>query len=438
MKKRWRRPVKILFVLAVYVAGFFIGTFIVCIIPILDKRSFLFEIAETAAESYVNNDWIKDNIHPNILFAAYGLDGKLLAQTAPPNAELNLDLQPLADKNLGKIKQGQKPFEQILQATPKGHRHRFDILTFLGVPITADGEIVGAVFLARRFVDLPSTIDAFFFLYTGIFGIIGLYYVLSLRKERELERLRRDYIANISHELKSPISSIRALTETLADGLAKDMHTQSQYYGIILSETSRLDHAVKSMLELSRVQSGKLDTSKERVPANELFEPVAEKFGVLCEEMGISFSVSDSISKLPAVNTNAALVTQLLEILLDNAVKFVGEDGEISLSFKVGDRKMTVCIKDNGIGIDKETLPHIFERFYKSNRSYNQNGNGLGLTIAQEIAASLDERLWVKSEVGKGSQFFFTLPVSGDLVNRKFIQRMFNSPTSREISQKTL
>lgn len=239
----------------------------------------------------------------------------------------------------------------------------------------------------------------------------GFMYVLY-RKSRETELMRQQYISNVSHELKSPIASILALTASLNDGMVTDDESRTRYYGLILNEAKNLNRTVTDMLVLSKIQCGRMDFSLRTVSAEDVIGPVAEKYATLCDDMGITFHQPVNQSGLPELITNPERVSQLLDIILDNAVKFVDEDGEIWLELTQRQRKLIVCVRDNGLGIKKEDLPHIFERFYMGDAAHNSRGSGLGLAIAMETADNLGEKLWVTSEFGKGSAFYFTLQLA--------------------------
>lgn len=226
---------------------------------------------------------------------------------------------------------------------------------------------------------------------------------------KRLEKTRRDYIANISHELKSPIASIRALTETLADGMIIDEEKTNKYYGIILSECARLQRLIYDVLELSRMQN-KIETwDKEKLDTHELVELIDSKYSFLSDEMGIVFEITENTRNLPAVYSNKDKVLQLVNILMDNAMKYVKEDGKIIFDAVVHSRVISIRILDNGPGIAEEDLPYIFERFYKSEKSHNEKGSGLGLAIAKEIANGLGEKISVTSKTGIGTIFQFTI-----------------------------
>jgi signal transduction histidine kinase len=178
------------------------------------------------------------------------------------------------------------------------------------------------------------------------------------------------------------------------------------------------------MLNLSRIQSGFKDFSKTVVQANDLIDPIGEKYKAVCGERGLTLHIMDGSNELPALYTNAACVSEILEILLDNAKKFTKENGSIWLEWSVSAKHVTICVRDEGIGIGKEAQSRIFQRFFKEGN--DSRGSGLGLAIAEEIARGLGEKIWVQSEPGKGASFYFTVarafPASTPLVIKKLQQ----------------
>lgn len=283
----------------------------------------------------------------------------------------------------------------------------------VGVPLITQGKITGSVFLLRPASDFQAAVNGFslVFFCTLVVGvlIIGGFLWRYVKEIQSLEETRRDYIANISHELKSPISSITALMETLADGMVQDEETRDRYYGIVLKESYRLERLISDMLEMSRLQSGNTVFQKAVVDAGQLMRTVYEKYSVLSDDMGIRFVMTEAAKSLPLVYTSEPRIMQILNILLDNAMKFVGDDGLIEIDSETTARTVTIKVKDNGIGIDKDAIPHVFDRFYKEDRAHTSGGSGLGLAIAQEIAQGLNEKLSVTSAVGVGTTFSFTM-----------------------------
>lgn len=283
----------------------------------------------------------------------------------------------------------------------------------VGAPVIQNEQAVGVVFLLEPGSEFQAVLNGFYYVFTGtlLLGtlIIGFFISSYLKEMKQLEKTRRDYIANISHELKSPIASIRALTETLADGMIKDEEKTNKYYGIILSECARLQRLIYDVLELSRMQNKRDTWDKEKIDTQELVALIESKYSFLSDEMGIVFEITENARNLPAVLSNKDKVLQLVNILMDNAMKYVGEDGRITFDAEAHSRVVTVQISDNGPGIAKEHLPYIFERFYKSEQSHNEKGSGLGLAIAEEIVNGLGEKISVTSKLGKGTIFQFTL-----------------------------
>jgi len=283
----------------------------------------------------------------------------------------------------------------------------------IGKSIIKDGEVIGIVFLLKPASDFAAVLNGFYLVFsvTLVIGtlFIGIFLYMYIKETKQLEQTRRDYIANISHELKSPIASIKALTETLADDIVKDDDTKSKYYGIIMRESNRLQKLISDMLDLSSLQSDKTAFQKELVNAKALMQQIYEKYFVIFDDMGIKFEVTEAAKNLPDIYTNRNRILQIFNILIDNAMKFVGEDGVITIDADINREYIKMKVSDNGMGIEKAALPYIFERFYKEDKSHHKGGSGLGLSIAKEITNVLGEHIAVNSERGKGTVFSFTI-----------------------------
>jgi len=210
--------------------------------------------------------------------------------------------------------------------------------------------------------------------------------------------------------LKTPITAIRAMAEVLHDGMIKDHATKHMYSGKIMEEADKLEQLVLDILELSRLQSNRTEFKKIDVYADGILPPVVDRYMMLCGDLGITLDTTDlDLEHLPMLYTDPETLITLINILMDNAVKFTGEGGTIWLSCKPGAKSVTFCVRDNGPGIRSEDTKRIFERFYKADIAHNSSGSGLGLAIADEIARGLDEKLWVESTYGVGTAFFFTV-----------------------------
>ena len=229
------------------------------------------------------------------------------------------------------------------------------------------------------------------------------------KQAKLLEQTRRDYVANVSHELKTPVSAIRAFSEILNDDLIIDSIDKKKYYSMILRESMRLELLIKDMLELSRLQSGNVCLEKEILDIKPIILDTIEKFQVIAEDLDINFVAKFELENLPNVFSNKNRISQVLVILLDNAFKFTPFEGCVTLEVIPEKEYLKIVISDTGVGIDKEDIAFIFDRFYKVDKAHSSKGTGIGLSIASEIMQHLDEEIYVESEIGKGSSFTFTI-----------------------------
>ena len=241
---------------------------------------------------------------------------------------------------------------------------------------------------------------------TGCVGIVS-----DVTSAERLEQTRRDYVANVSHELRTPLTAMRALIEPLRDGLVKTEEQRQQIYDVVLRETMRLSRLVNDMLELSRLQSGTASLSRSVFAPLPLFNLIHETYSAYAEDYQQTF-VYDVPEDLPSVWGNPDRTQQVLIALLDNAFKYTPEGGTVTLSAAVEDNVVRIRVRDTGVGISKEDLPHVFDRFYKVDKSHHGKGTGLGLAIAYEIMKHLGEEMSVTSELNQGSCFTFTLHIA--------------------------
>jgi signal transduction histidine kinase len=238
-------------------------------------------------------------------------------------------------------------------------------------------------------------------------GVVGLFQDIS--ELERLERVRRDYVANVSHELRTPLTAIQGLLEPLSDGLVKDEPTVKRYYSIMYHEVKRLSRLISDMMEISRLQSRNDALVKTEIDVCGIAADVRENFIVQASEKRITLGI-DCESKEMIAYSDPDRVEQMMIIFIDNAMRYTPAGGSIIIGIKDTDEeRFIVSVADSGTGIPKKDLPHIFERFYKVDKSRREGGTGLGLSIASQITDMLGEKLWVESEQGHGTTFFFTL-----------------------------
>ena len=235
-------------------------------------------------------------------------------------------------------------------------------------------------------------------------GVVGLF--KDVTEFERLEQTRRDYVANVSHELRTPLTAVRGLLEPLADGMVQDEQTRQRYYHVMLHEVVRLSRLITDLLQLSRLQSGTEYMEVGAVDVSELLAEIHQNYLHEASQRGIRL-VLDA-DDLPYAMTDRDRIEQILVILIDNAMRYTPKDGTITLSATAGD-VIVVSVSDTGCGIAAADLPHLFERFYKVDKSRKEGGTGLGLSIAKQIIDKLGERIYVESTPGEGTSFHFTL-----------------------------
>jgi signal transduction histidine kinase len=226
-------------------------------------------------------------------------------------------------------------------------------------------------------------------------------------KVKESQMQLRHFVADVSHQLRTPLTSIQGFAQAILDGTAKDDEAREKAASVIDDESKRMIKQVNELLELSRMQSGQLELSLEPVDIKELLLHCQEVFSLRAEETGVRL-ITD-IEPLVPVSGDEDRLEQVFSNLLDNALKNTPRQGEIVIRSRNRDNdKVEIMISDTGPGIPPEQVPYVFERFYQA--SGLRSGFGLGLAIVREIIIRHDGEIRVKSEPGEGTQFIITLP----------------------------
>jgi signal transduction histidine kinase len=229
----------------------------------------------------------------------------------------------------------------------------------------------------------------------------------------DLERSRRDLVANVSHELKTPITAIRAHLENLADGVEQ---ADPRTLQVMLSQTERLGRLVDQLLDLSRLESGEVPFQREVVPISPLVARVISEItmGRAISDVRLEPDVPDDV----AVEADPERIHQVLFNLVDNAVRFTPPGGEIRIIAREREGRVEIRVADTGVGIAAEHLPRVFERFYRvdPSRSRDDGGTGIGLAIARSIVEAHGGKIVAESDPGRGSMFTFDLPAAEAVV----------------------
>ena len=240
-----------------------------------------------------------------------------------------------------------------------------------------------------------------------ILGVVCL--VRDMSEAVRMEQLRRDYVANISHELRTPLTGIRGMVEPLIDGCMETEEERQDSYRVILRETMRLEKLVGEMLDMSRLQDGRVSVELERLELPGILEAAARGMQTIADDAGVTLTVETDGTPLSCMG-NEDRITQVLVILMDNALSFTPSGGTVTLFARDAGDRVAVGVRDTGCGIEPKDLPLIWERFYKADRSrMRTTGTGLGLSIAKLVVELMGGEIGVRSEPGHGAEFTFML-----------------------------
>jgi signal transduction histidine kinase len=254
------------------------------------------------------------------------------------------------------------------------------------------------------------------YLWTGILvsasiALLALLLAAYLRRQIRLTRLKNDLIATVSHELKTPLSSIRVLVDTLLDGQHQNSQQVSDYLQLIAKENSRLGNLIDNFLTFSRMERGKFTVEMSTIKVEEIINTAVETLGDRLQAPGCTLKVELATSLSPVKGDHESLVTVLVN-LLDNALKYTGPSKNITLRSYSANGDICLEVSDDGIGFSRRAAKRIFDRFYQVDRSLARRvgGCGLGLSIVRSIVAAHGGAVAAQSQLGKGSTFTIRLP----------------------------
>jgi two-component system phosphate regulon sensor histidine kinase PhoR len=245
--------------------------------------------------------------------------------------------------------------------------------------------------------------------------VCGVVTVLhDVTREKEISQMKSDFVSHVSHELKTPLASITAYSEMLADGEAADEKTRKEFYSIIQSQAQRLNRLIEDILSISRIESGLIKVNKEPVSTALIVRDAVRMIKSYAAEKNITVEDQTAIV-FDQVNADKDMISQVIINLLSNAVKYTPNGGKVNVSSEVDEAQQVVrvTVTDTGVGIPAEELPFIFDKFYRVKANNKcAKGTGLGLSLVKQIVEKVHKgRVFVTSEAGKGSGFGFELPL---------------------------
>ena len=241
--------------------------------------------------------------------------------------------------------------------------------------------------------------------------VSALLVLFDITRLKKLEKIRKDFVANASHELRTPLTSIKGFVEALQDGVIEEPSQVGQFLEIISRQAERMGKIIADMLLLSEIESEGFQLKLEESSLNALIREVVNPLQAQAKSKNIALEVNLQEPE-KVVKTDRDKISQVLSNLFDNAIKFTNSGGKVTIHTEEGKEGVLIQVKDTGIGIPSTDLSRIFERFYTvdKSRSRELGGTGLGLSIVKHIVEAHGGKVWVESELNRGSVFYFSLP----------------------------
>jgi two-component system phosphate regulon sensor histidine kinase PhoR len=244
-------------------------------------------------------------------------------------------------------------------------------------------------------------------------GVVAVLH--DITREKEISKMKNDFVSHVSHELKTPLASISAYSEMLSDGEADDEETRKEFYSVIQSQAKRLNRLIEDILNISRIESGLIKVEKRPVSLTILIEEQLQMIKNYAEEKNIEI-IGQKPIVFDQVYVDKDMMSQVIVNLLSNAVKYTPSGGSINIKTEVDEiaALAQVSITDTGVGIPESEVEHVFDKFYRVSANEAQaKGTGLGLNLVKQIVEKVHNgRVFVTSQVGTGSTFGFELPLA--------------------------
>jgi len=284
---------------------------------------------------------------------------------------------------------------------------------FLIMGIIIIGSTLIAYAIGTRYIEDPEIVALIVLILTAILFSVAFIITRSFEKLAEASRMKSEFISVVSHQLRSPLSNLRWSIELLMSGrLGKIEEKQTEYFRILKENSSRMAELVSDLLTVSKIETATLPLKKKEIFLPDLINKIILEFEPFAKASNVElkFKFEKDLAKILA---DPSQIRQVIENLLDNAIRYIKDKGEVEIWLEKKNKNVYFEIKDNGVGIPKEDQKYIFQKFFRSENilRYQTQGSGLGLFISKAIIEMSGGKIGFKSQENKGSTFWFTLPI---------------------------
>jgi len=284
---------------------------------------------------------------------------------------------------------------------------------FLVMGIITIAAILTTYAIGIKYVSEPEVVVLIVLALSAILLIITFTITQSFERLVEANRMKSEFVSIVSHQLRSPLSNLRWSLELLMSGrLGKIEEQQLDYFKILKDNSSRMGELVRDLLIVSRIEQGRLLFKDQEVPLADLIQGVISLSAPFARASNVEIKFEPK-NNLPKIFSDPSQLKLIIENLLDNAIRYIKEKGEVKINLVKKDSRFNFEIKDNGVGIPKEDQKYIFQKFFRSSNilKYKTQGTGLGLYITKSLIEKMGGKIGFKSEENKGSTFWFSLPI---------------------------
>jgi len=285
------------------------------------------------------------------------------------------------------------------------------LFIIMGVIVIASATVAYAI--GSRYINDPLEVALTVLLLTSVLFAIAVIIIRSFERLAEANRMKSEFISVVSHQLRSPLSNLRWAIELLMSGkLGKIEEKQLEYFKILKENNSRMRELISDLLTVSRIETAKLALKKKGFSLEELVKKLISEYDPFAKASNVQITFS-AAADLPQVVSDPFQIRLVIENLVDNAIRYIKDRGKVEIKLSKEENGVRFSIKDSGVGIPEKDQKYIFQKFFRSENivRYQTQGSGLGLYISKEIIKRSKGKMGFKSQEGRGSTFWFTLPI---------------------------
>lgn len=274
------------------------------------------------------------------------------------------------------------------------------------------GSMLAIYFIANRYTQEPEIVALIIIIVAAVLMIIGYFIIQGFNRLAETNQMKSEFVSVVSHQLRTPLSSLKWSLNLFLSGRLKNLQEQETQLKMMAGTNQRMIDLVNDLLDVSRIEQGKMGLKPEKIDLMNLIEDLTKEYAPLAKASNVFLDL-ETEENLPEIFIDPKRIKLVIQNLIDNAIRYIAGGGRVKIRLKKRDGFLRCEIEDNGVGIPKSEQKYIFQKFFRSQNimKYQTEGTGLGLFIAKAIINGSGGKMGFKSQEGKGSVFWFELPI---------------------------